>query len=324
MQRDDLGQIRKRMDEAEKIAIFAHVRPDGDSVGAALGLGWALEEIGKKVQYIAEDPIPERYQFLFQFTRDGKNPFIPNPVDADCFILPDISSPDRAGRYFMDHPEIQPDICIDHHISNTGYAKFNWIEPDNPAACCVLAGILPKLGFKLSKRVSSALLCGIITDTNSFSNSDVTTQSLRLAADLIDNGAELFPINRTAYKEHSIQEMEYWRIGMNHMQIEGSLAWSYILASEREAARIESDDDNGFTNYMGNTTGIKASVFFIETNEGHTKISWRAVPGYDVAEVAVFFGGGGHKAASGATIKEPIDKVMPAVLSKTKEMLFGS
>lgn len=322
MLQDDLHLIRERLDAADTIAIFVHTRPDGDSIGATLALGWALEDEGKKVEFVSEDPIPERYRFLFQFTADGKDPFIPAPVHADCYVVPDISSLDRAGKFFLDHPEIQPDICIDHHVSNIGFAKLNWVETDNPAACCILTSIMPKMDFNLTKRVSSALLTGIITDTNSFSNSNVTTDALRFAADLVDNGAELFKICRTAYKEHSIQEMEFWRIGMNHMRIEDGLAWSYILASEKEAAGIESDETNGFTSYMGNTTGIKTSVFFIETDEKKVKISWRSVPGYDVAKVAVSFGGGGHKAASGATINGPIDQAMLTVINRTREMLF--
>ena len=322
MLQDDLLLIRKRLNAADTIAIFVHTRPDGDSIGATLALGWALEDEGKKVEFVSEDPIPERYQFLFQFTADRKDPFIPAPVHADCYVVPDISSPDRAGAFFLDHPEIQPDICIDHHVSNIGFAKLNWVESDNPAACCILTSIMPKMGFTLTKRISSALLTGIITDTNSFSNSNVTTDALRLAADLVDNGAELFKICRTAYKEHSIQEMEYWRIGMNHMRIEDGMAWSYILASEREAVGIESDETSGFTSYMGNTTGIKTSVFFTETDEKKVKISWRSVPGYDVTKVAVSFGGGGHKAASGATINGPIDQAMLTVINRTREMLF--
>lgn len=322
MLQDDLKLIREQLDKAENIAVFTHLRPDGDSVGAALGLGWTLQDAGKTVQFVSEDPIPERYQFLFEFAENGQNPFVREPVGADLYILPDISSIDRAGKFFQEHPEIKPDICIDHHVSNTGFCRFNWIEPDNPAACCVLAEIIPRMGYKLSLRVSSALLCGIITDTNSFCNSDVTTASLRIAADLADNGAELFRINRTAHKEHSVKEMEYWRIGMNNMRIENGLAWSYLLASERMAAGIETDEDSGFTSYMCNTTGIKASVLLTETNDGKVKISWRSVPGYDVAAVAVAFGGGGHKAASGATLPGPIGAVIPAVVNKTKEMLF--
>ena len=322
MLQDDLGLIRERIDAAETIAIFAHVRPDGDSIGASLALGWALQDMGKKVEFIAEDPVPERYHFLFQFTDDGNNPYIPEPINADCYITPDISSPDRAGCFFFDHQEIMPDICIDHHVSNWGYAKLNWVEPKSPATCSTLTEIMPKLGFSLTKRISSALLCGIITDTNSFSTSNVNAQTLRYAADLADNGADIFSINQTAYKEHSPQEMEYWRIGMNNMHIEGELAWSVVSKAERDAAGIDSDEDNGFTSYLCNTTGIKTAVLIIETNDHNVKISWRAVPGYDVSKVAVAFGGGGHKAASGANVRGPLDQAIYTIIAKTKEMLF--
>ncbi len=325
MLRDDLQLIRKRLEAAENIAIFAHLMPDGDSVGSVLALGWALEDAGKKVQYIAQDPIPERYQFLFQFIPGGKNPFIPEPVGADCYVTPDISSADRAGAFFQEHPEIPVDICIDHHVSNQGVGKLNWIVPESPAACEVLNAILPELGLSFSKRISSALLCGIITDTNSFSNSNVCASSLRAAADLIDKGADIFYINHLAYKEHTIQEMDFWRIGMTNMKIDDGLAWSVITKSEREAMGIITTDDPGFVNYMGNTSGVKVSVLFIELDELTTKISWRSLPGYNVAEVAVCFDGGGHKAASGATVrgKRMADLIL-AVLARTKEMITRS
>ena len=322
MLKDDLSKIRERLNRAENIAIFAHIRPDGDSVGSVLALGWALEDQGKTVQYVSEDPIPERYKFLFRFHTNGENPFVKEPAGADCYIMPDISSLDRAGRFFEEHPDQTPDISIDHHISNRGTAALNWIDPASPAACCVLAAIMPELGFKFTKRISSALLCGIITDTNSFSNSNVNAASLRMAADMVDNGADIFPICRAAYKEHSLQETAFWKTGMNNMHVEGSLVWSVIRKADRDAIGMDSDDDSDFVSYMGNTAGINVSVLFTETNELDTKVSWRALPGYDVSEVAVALGGGGHKAASGATIRKPLDEAIPAVLAKTKAMLF--
>ena len=321
---DDIRLIRERIEKAENIAVFAHVRPDGDSVGSSLAIGWALSDMGKTVQYISEDEIPERYQFLFRYIEDGKNPYIPAPVDADCYIIPDISSPDRAGKFFFVHPEITPDLCIDHHVSNTGFAKLNWIEPDSPATCCVLSELLPRLGVKLTERISSALLCGIITDTNSFSNTSVTADSLREAASLVDNGADIYSICRAAHKEHTMTEMELWRLGMNNIHIEGELIWSIFRKAEREALGYFSDDDPNFVSYMGNTTGMKVSVLFIEVGDNETKISWRSQPGYDVADVAVAAGGGGHSAAAGATVRKPLGEAIPEILELTKRMLFKS
>ncbi|MBR6090959.1 MAG: bifunctional oligoribonuclease/PAP phosphatase NrnA [Anaerolineaceae bacterium] len=322
MLRDDLQSIRERLQKAQNIAIFAHVRPDGDSVGSSLALGWALEDIGKTVQWVSEDPIPERYQFLFEFTANGENPYTAEPAGADCYILPDISSKDRAGSFFDRHPDQYPDIGIDHHISNEGFCKLSWIEPESPAACAVLADLIPNLGLTITKRIASALLCGIITDTNSFSNSNVNVRSLRAAADLVEHGADIFSICHKAYKEHSVPEVAFWKTCMNNMKTDGSLIWSVIRKADRDAIGMDSDDDPGFVSWMGNITGMNVSVLFIETNDLQTKISWRALPGYNVSEVAVALGGGGHKAASGATIAKPIDEVIPVVLKKTKEMLF--
>lgn len=323
MMQDDLNLIRKRLDEAQNIAIFLHIRPDGDSVGSTLALGWALEDIGKNVQFISEDEVPYHYHFLFEYTNGGSNPFCTEPgPETDCFITPDISSLDRAGKFFLARPGLRPDICIDHHVSNSGIGVLNWIEPNSPAACCVLTGILPKMGFTLTKRISSALLCGIITDTNSFSNSDVDSAALRYAADLVDNGAPIFKINRLAYKEHSPLEMEFWKIGFNNLHFENQMIWSVIRKADREAIGYQGDDDHGFVSFIGNTAGICVSVLFTEVSETETKISWRAVPGYNVADVALAFGGGGHAPASGATVSGRLEDVISAVLKKTREMLF--
>ena len=319
---DDIQLIRDRISEAKNIAVFAHIRPDGDSIGSSLAIGWALSDMGKTVQFISENEIPERFHFLFQFTDDGKDPYVREPKNADCYIIPDISSPDRAGKFFLEHPEITPDICIDHHVSNTGFAKLNWIEPDSPAACCVMTELLPQLGVKLTKRISSALLCGIITDTNSFSNTAVTSDSLRAAADLVDNGADIYSICRIAHKEHTMIEMDLYKLGMNNIHIEGELIWSVLRKADYEAIGYNSDEETGFVSYMGNSTGMKVSVLFTEISDNEVKISWRSQPGYDVAAVAVAAGGGGHAAASGATVRKPLEEAIPEILDLTKRMLF--
>ena len=318
---DDVQAIRARLEKAQTVAVFAHIRPDGDSVGSALAVGWALRDMGKTVQFVSEDPIPDRFSFLFQFTEEGKNPFRTVPDGADCYILPDISDIGRAGRFFFEHPELKPDLCIDHHVSNIGFASLNWIESESPAACCVLAGLLPQLGAVFTKRISSALLCGIITDTNSFTTSNVTVESLRAAADLVDHGAEIFPISYTAHKEHSISEMELWKIGMNNIHIDGEYIWSVLTKADRDSIGYIGDDDCGFVSYLGDTKGINVAVLFTEVNENETKISWRSLPGFDVSKVAVACGGGGHAAASGATVRGKVADVIPQVLETTKRII---
>lgn len=319
---DDIQKIRDRLKKADTIAVFAHVRPDGDSVGSVLAFGWALRDMGKTVQFISEDPIPDRFSFLYQFTEEHGNPFRPEPDGADCYVVPDISDAGRAGKFFFEHPEIKPDLCVDHHVSNVGFAELNWIESESPAACCVLAELLPQLGVKFTKRISSALLCGIITDTNSFTTSNVTVESLRIAADLMDCGAEIFPISFKAHKEHSVSEMELWKIMMNNIHSDGDYLWSVLTKKDRDSIGYIGDDDCGFVNYMGDTQGVKVAILFTEVTELETKISWRSLPGYDVSKVAVACGGGGHSAASGATVRgKKVEEVIPQVLETTKRII---
>ena len=322
MLQDDLKKIRARPDEAQNIAIFSHVSPDGDSVGSCLALGWALEDEGKNVQYISEDEIPEKYTFLFASTADGENPFVKEPVNADCYVVPDMSSLDRAGRYFLDRPELAPDVCIDHHVSNTGVAKLNWVEPDSPAACAVLAGIMPKMGYRLTKRISAALLCGIISDTNSFTNVSVNAASLHAAADLADNGVEIYPVSYQCYTEHTMEEMAYWKQAMKNLHIEDGIAWSVMRTKDMEEAGCTTEDDGRFVNYMVNTRGVHVAILFTEVGADKMRISLRSDAGYDVAKVAVALGGGGHKNASGATVYGPIDEQIRLVLQKTRTIAF--
>ena len=323
MLQDDINLIRERLAKAKKIAIYAHIRPDGDSVGSSLGLGRALMDAGKQVQFVCEDPIPVRFAFLFPIMGFNESPYVPEPdADVDCVITPDISSPDRCGDYYFSHPDRRADICIDHHISNVGYAKLNWVEGETPAACYVITGILEKLGLKFTPAVASALLCGLITDTNSFSTSNVNSEAFRRAAFLVDQGADVFNICHNAYKVHNAEDLALWKLGMAGMRVEdGGLIWTSFSRADREAAGIHSDEDAGFVSYMLNTVGMKVSVLFTELDPCRTKISWRGLPGYDVSKLAVSFGGGGHKAASGATLNCGLEDTIRQVLERTRQIL---
>ena len=323
MLQDDINLIRERIAKAKKIAIYAHIRPDGDSVGASMGLGRALMDSGKQVQFVCEDPIPARFDFLFPLMGFDKSPYDPEPdTDADCVITPDVSSLDRCGDYYFSHPDRCPDICIDHHISNLGYAKLNWIEGEAPAACYVITGILEQLGLKFTSAVASALLCGLITDTNSFSTSNMNSEAFRRAAFLVDQGADLFNVSHNGYKVHDAEDLALWKLGMAGMCIENDgLIWSAFSRADREAAGIHNDEDSGFVSYMLNTIGMKVSVLFTELDACHTKVSWRGLPGYDVSKLGVSFGGGGHKAAAGATLNSGLEDAIRQVLERTRRIL---
>lgn len=318
-----VSEIRERIRQADHIAVFAHVSPDGDSIGSVLGLGWALQDAGKTVTFVSQDPVPPELHFLFQYC-GGENPFVSEPADdTDCFITPDISSVDRAGSYFEKHPEKQPDIEFDHHVSNTYYGKLNWVSPLSPATADVITGLLESLGLQFSQRIAAALLTGIVTDTIGFTTSNVNAEVFAHTSKLVQLGADPFFITQKALKEREFSAGKLWGYGIEKMVREDGIIWSTLTIADREAAGYPGNDDANFVNFLADNKDTKVAVLFVEKKPGELKVSWRSKPGYPVHEVALSFGGGGHAPAAGATIRGSLEEVIPRVLSETKRISLG-
>jgi phosphoesterase RecJ-like protein len=177
--------VSQRLASAQKILIASHVRPDGDAVGALLGLGLALQEGGKSVQMVLGDGVPGAFRDLpgaRQITRRAGGIF-------DLVIVVDCSDLKRVGGALDGFAA--PELVVDHHVTNLNFAPISWVEPTAAATCEILARNLPALGFPISQAAATALLAGIISDTLGFRTSNMTSDVLRLAADLMDRGANL-------------------------------------------------------------------------------------------------------------------------------------
>lgn len=315
---DSISEIKERLQKAENIAVFVHVSPDGDSVGSALGIGWALEDAGKKVQFVSQDPINSKFDFLYP---EGKSPFVTKPTGQDCIILVDISSIDRAGSFFAQPESPQPDIVIDHHESNTYFGALNYVEPENPATAAMIAKIIPAVGLAITKRIADALLSGIVTDSLGFSTSNVNTELLMTATVLMNHGAVLSRIMKKVYMQHSFEALRFWSYGMKTIERRGNLLWAVLTAEARKESGYTYSDDAEFANFVKNIEGADVSVVFNEHEDNTVKVSWRAVDGFDVQKVAVSMGGGGHVAAAGATVTGSLDEAIPKVIAQTTKIL---
>ncbi|MRR30895.1 bifunctional oligoribonuclease/PAP phosphatase NrnA, partial [bacterium] len=163
--------IRERLSTAKEVLIVAHVRPDGDAIGSLLGLGLSLKKSGRKVQMVVRDGVPDNLMHLpgsQQITTRVTEPF-------DTFIAVDSGDLNRLGSETTPR---QPDIQIDHHITNTKFALINLVVPDAVATAAILAESLPKWGLPITKDVASSLLTGILTDTIGFRTSNMTSNAL--------------------------------------------------------------------------------------------------------------------------------------------------
>lgn len=317
-----LNTIRRRIEAANSILVVSHIRPDGDAVGSLLGLGLALEAAGKQVQMVLADHVPHTFMHLSGADRVQTRAAVP----YDLLITVDSSDLARTGgviaRLGADGQlePVTPGINIDHHISNLNFGELNLVEPDAAATAEVLAKYMPTLGLEISAEVASALLTGIITDTLGFRTSNVTPGLLRLAAGLMERGADLHELYRYGLVQRTFEAARFWGQGLTRLQREDTLVWTSLTLEDRKAAGYPGRDDADLINILSSIEDADIAVIFVEQGKG-VKVSWRAQPGFDVSVVAQQFGGGGHRAAAGAEMEGDVDELRERVLTATRAAL---
>ncbi|MGC8857302.1 MAG: DHH family phosphoesterase [Anaerolineae bacterium] len=308
--------IRERLAAANKILIASHVRPDGDAVGSLLGLGLALQNAGKQVTMVLADGVPASFRHL-----EGSEQVKTTPQgEFDTFISVDCADFKRLGKVFEGYR--RPDINIDHHITNEKFGEFNLIEGEEVATSAILTNYLPKWGYEITRPVAAALLTGIITDTLGFRTSNVTPESLRQAATLMETGVDMPELYMRGLVRRSFAAARYWGAGLSSLEKADGIIWGTLTVADRKKAGYSGNDDADLINIISSIENGKVGMIFVEQTDNHVKISWRALePGIDVSTVARYFGGGGHAAAAGADIPGTLSEIQPLVLKKTREML---
>jgi len=310
------GEIKDRLAVANKIVIASHVRPDGDAIGSLLGLGLALRDAGKSVQMVLADGVPSSFKYLEGSELIHKEP----KGDHDTFITVDCADFKRVGKVFENFG--QPDINIDHHVTNEKFGKLNLIEAEEVATSAILTNHLPEWGLKITKPIAAALLTGVITDTLGFRTSNTTPEALRQAATLMESGVDMPEIYMRALVRKTFPAAKFWGAGLSSLESKNGIVWGTLTVADRKAAGYGGNDDADLINMISSIDGNKVGMVFVEQTNNHVKISWRAlVPGVDVSPIAKHFQGGGHAAAAGADIEGSLSEVQKEVLKKTRELL---
>lgn len=310
------GAIKERLEKSKKVIVASHIRPDGDAIGSLLGLGLALQEAGKSVQMVLVDGVSSSFRHL-----EGSGLIVKEPKgEYDTFITVDCADFKRVGEVFEKFG--QPDINIDHHITNEMFGKLNLIESDEVATSAILANHLPEWGYKVTKPIAAALLTGIITDTLGFRTSNTNPSALRLCAMLMETGVDMTDLYMKSLVKKSFPAARYWGAGLSHLEQRNGIVWATLTVQDRKHSGYGGNDDADLINMISAIEGNKVGMIFVEQNDHQVKVSWRALePGIDVSKVAQHFNGGGHAAAAGADIPGTLNEIQPLVLKTTEEML---
>ena len=316
MNEEIIGDIKTRLNQAQKVVVASHVRPDGDAIGSLLGIGLALENAGKSVQMVLVDGVPSSFRYLEESERIVKEP----SGEHDTFITVDCADFKRVGKFFESYG--QPDINIDHHKTNEKFGKLNLIEAKEVATAAILTNHLPEWGFPITRSMAAALLTGIITDTLGFRTSNTTPEALRQCATLMETGVDMPDIYMRSLVKKTFPAAKYWGAGLSSMEQKDGVVWGTLTLTDRKKSGYSGNDDADLINMISAIEGNKVGMIFVEQSDNHVKISWRALEtGIDVSPVAKHFNGGGHAAAAGADIPGTMDVILPLVLKTTREML---
>jgi len=287
--------------DAEKIAILGHVRPDGDCVGSCLAV-WnylAKQYPGKQIQVYLEQP-PVKFRYLNGFDQISQDAASGEMYDL-CICL-DSGDKDRLGAFAVYLEGAAHSICVDHHITNQGYAEHNLVDATASATCELLCSYLDL--ELVDQAAAECIYTGILHDTNVFKNSNTTGRTMEAAGKMMEKGIDFSRIiDDSFYRKTYVQNQILGRALMESIQfLDGKCIFSAIRLKDMDFYGVTGSDLDGIVDQLRVTEGVECAIFLHEVENHVFKVSMRSNSYVDVSKVAAFFGGGGHVRAAGCTM----------------------
>ena len=294
---------------AQKIVLCCHVSPDGDTLGSALGLARFLEQQGKEVIVFADDHINKSLSFIPGIEK-VQRPEEGVIVEAELFVVVDASSFDRVGicNEVVKAPVL---LNIDHHISNTEFADYLYLDAEAAAAGEIMCDLFEAMGWEYDEAIATDFYTAITTDCGSFRYSNTTSKTMQRAAKLLDYGV----------KPNEISDMLDVR-SRKTTELLAKVLPSLTFDYEGKVAHITITNDlydkeaqtDSFVSYPRYIEGVEVAIMFKAVEPEVTRVSMRS-SNVDVASVALSFGGGGHLRAAGCTIYAPVEEAKAQLLA---------
>ena len=301
---ETLKQIAKRIKNAKRVAIFTHMRPDGDAIGSMLALSCALDALGVQNVACIEGDVPSNLAFL-----DGVDKLQKNAEgEFDLFVSLDCADMQRLGIHydlFLSAPRKGIDtVNIDHHVSNTRFAKQNYVRLC-AANCMNVATLISYMGAPLDKKTAEYLLVGLLTDSGSFSHDDVDEEAFLLGAKLVKAGADLRYYQYNLFKKQTKARAGLYVETMRGIRYFYDDRFALIVITREAMQKYGADNGTteGFVDFPLNVDTVEVAASVMEMKFRQYKVSLRSKEYADVNKIAGAFGGGGHVRAAGCTIQ---------------------
>ena len=312
---NSLNEIAQYLKNTDNSVILTHRYPDGDTLGSAFALCRALRKLGKKSRVIVNGVLTGKFQYLAK-NMDEQN------FEYETVIAVDIASTSLLGELEEEFGG-KVDVSVDHHGMNMPFAKMTYVNAKAAANTENIYYLIKLLGVEIDRDIADCIYTGLCTDTGCFKFSNVTSDTMRIAADLMDIGCDSALINRVMFDTKSLSRIKIERAVLETLTLHCDNKIAVInttMAMEKETGAEDSDMD-GLAAIPRQIEGVVIGITIKEKGENHFRISVRTVDDYDAAEICKNFGGGGHHAAGGCSIDGTLDEAKSKILEAAEREL---
>jgi phosphoesterase RecJ-like protein len=307
---------------AQRVTAICHENPDADTLGAAIAIAIIAERLGKQSEVVSGDPPPTSLSFMPRVGSVRRAP----ALEPDVAVIVDAGDLARTGTVATEHADwlaASRIANIDHHVSNPGFGEANLVDPTAAATCEMVTLLLPELGVSLDEELATALLAGIVNDTHTFAHPNATPRTLRVAADLVEAGADLARINRAIYADKPFSTLALWgaMLAGISQRSDGRIVFSSMTTTMLRELGESPTASEGFIDLLASTRTADITVLFKEVDAAGTRVSVRTTERADAVVITSAFGGGGHARAAGCTVPAPLDAAREQFLAECEREL---
>ena len=307
------NECARWLQERDHFLILTHTRPDGDTIGSASTLCLGLRQLGKTAYLLENQEVsPYLETCVLGLTKSA-------PEEGDTILSVDVASPNMLQKEAVDLLG-RIEMRIDHHGTSTSYTNEELVDPMAAACGEIVYDALMEMGAELTKEMAWRLYIAVSTDTGCFRFANTNAHTYQTAAACAATGADLYPITQALFDTNTLGKLKLqsWMLENAHFLCGGNAAVCGIPKSLEET--VTKEDLEGVAGFLRSIEGVKICATVRETETG-SKMSVRAVPGYDAAYVCQKFGGGGHKGAAGAGMNLPLPEAVEAAAQALVEIM---
>lgn len=318
-----IAEVRALIEDAAQVLVVSHIDPDGDALGAQLAVGQYLRDLGKRVYLLRDSVIPDKYLFLPGVQEIATAGSMPDRLPIDTAIVLECPALERMGtatRFLSDGLKI---INIDHHRDSAEFGMVNWVDTTASSVGEMIADYFHEVGYVPNRDVATQLYTAILTDTGRFRFQSTSPHTMRVAAALIELGAD--PRHVCDHVYYNLKPTTVKLIGkvLNGVEFHdfGRVCLLSLTKEMFASAGAEDYESDGLVDFTMFNKGVIVGVLLKDGANGSTKMSLRSSDGVNVAEIAAEYGGGGHFNAAGCTIAKPIAQARQEILTRLTEAL---